>query len=454
MLAAKVNALALLHLALKTKVNATYEAIFCFAGQHLLDAEFFKKLDLTHPHLLPIQPKHVVDLRTKQVIERTRDHLFSTELPVQYNPETASNDLQVAKTFAEQICCGRQDLYNYLHQVCGYALTGDVHMKQVYILHGIRGNDGKTTMTTIISAVMGERFGYSVDSKTLEFISVNPSGPSEWKVPLKWARCVIFGEPGKKAKLNDSVLKTMSSNGDHTHARENYGKQQRFLSPSKWIGGTNVTPEIDVNDEAQVRRIVLIPMEGHFQQSKSNKAYVEGLKKNHLNSFFAWMVEGAFLYYSNGEHGVGDLMEQPACVMKYTKKCLAEHDCFDAFLEACYVGVDDSSQKPYEIEVTKVWENYESWFKQQTIYGDERLLTKALLRQRIERIAGPQHRKRVNKIPGPRFYSGIGTLKPITKKKAGITFLSPLDPMEAREEDLIIDESSSDEELDEETGAF
>jgi len=71
--------------------------------------------------------------------------------------------------FLDEIFAGDAEMISYIQRVVGYAITGAVTEKAVWIFHG-SGNNGKTTLLKVIREMLGVKddgYGGAVDINTL-----------------------------------------------------------------------------------------------------------------------------------------------------------------------------------------------------------------------------------------------------------------------------------------------
>ncbi|TAK83618.1 MAG: hypothetical protein EPO09_21225, partial [Aquabacterium sp.] len=105
---------------------------------------------------LPIQHGKAVDLRNGQIVSRNRFALaFTHELPYKYTPMSSFPNVD---KFVMSICAGDVALFEYIHLICGYFLTGNVEGRSLFIAYGV-GRNGKSTLVNTISKVMGQFAG-------------------------------------------------------------------------------------------------------------------------------------------------------------------------------------------------------------------------------------------------------------------------------------------------------
>src|ERR1051326_825277 len=96
-----------------------------------------------------------LDLRTGSLRNYHRDDLIMKLAPVTYNPNA---QCPIFDRFLVRIMDGNQELISYLQRCIGYALTGDVREKALFVLVG-KGDNGKTTLVEALRYVLGDYAG-------------------------------------------------------------------------------------------------------------------------------------------------------------------------------------------------------------------------------------------------------------------------------------------------------
>ena len=112
----------------------------------------------TEDYLLPVVGGKCINLENGQLIERTKDHYFSFEIDVNYNPEGETTE---ADNFFNSIMCNDKDIVKYLKKVIGSFLVSQTEAQSIYIFWG-NGSNGKSACMNLISKVLG-KFNATLD---------------------------------------------------------------------------------------------------------------------------------------------------------------------------------------------------------------------------------------------------------------------------------------------------
>lgn len=99
----------------------------------------------------------ILDLNTLELRPHTREYFSVVQAACRWDPDAAAPEWAAFLTSAVPNPHDRQILQKY----CGYALTGDTSAQKALLLIG-EGGTGKSTFTSVISAVLGGNSAYSL----------------------------------------------------------------------------------------------------------------------------------------------------------------------------------------------------------------------------------------------------------------------------------------------------
>jgi phage/plasmid-associated DNA primase len=171
----------------------------------LEDMDFLTKMNL-QPDMMPIRDGLVVDLKTELTTQRNPEHNFIFECPVKIDRDPTKHEL--VEKFMLDICCGDQNLLNYMQVALSYSMTGRVSEKAVFVWWGEKGDNGKSTLMNLRKLILGS-YCKSV-SKCLFIKSKSDSKLTPEREVLKDTRLAVFSETSADDALNDEVLKMAS----------------------------------------------------------------------------------------------------------------------------------------------------------------------------------------------------------------------------------------------------
>jgi len=246
------------------------DKVFKLAKSRLTDSNF-EALINSIPNLLPIQffneneqnVHGVIDLMTLEVRERVKEDLFSFEIDCSFIKD--EKRLKHAVRFFKDIMNDRDDCYNYLQEVLGYAITGETDARTFFVLWG-NGSNGKSEMMKKLQQIVTDVFYQPVDKQIFIKDDKARHGHTSYLIPLMRARIAVYSETEEHEKLNESMLKQLTG-GDKISAREIYGRQTSFIPKAKYFILTNHKPTFNIDQQAMIDRFRYIPFDARFSHN-------------------------------------------------------------------------------------------------------------------------------------------------------------------------------------------
>lgn len=305
-----------------------------------IDEDFESKIINKTKHELPIKDGNIIDFKTLIIRKRTKADFWSFECNVDFN---SNIDLACVEKFFNDVCCNDNELKNYLQRLSGYLLTGEIKDRSLHIFYG-KGCNGKSSFNNILKNIMKDFFITLSEDIT---IKKNSRGASPELMDLLYSRCGSLPESEKKEELNTKRIKTITGD-DEINARHLFGHSVKFKTQCKLIWSTNHKPKIDVEDQAIIDRIKLIPFNARFEKTIANTDYINDLQENKLNEFFTWIAIGANKWY-NGEELIPCKSMTDAM-----KKYVSENDVVEEFVEdVLNIFTEEEYQKAGKLDKQK-----------------------------------------------------------------------------------------------------
>lgn len=322
--------------------NCSNAARFLVNMEKLRDTAFLNKLD-TDIYSLPISRGRIVNLISGEVKKRTRGDLFAEELDLYVGDPENENVVKFFMSLAN----GNKEMYNYIQEICGYALTGSVEDKSIFLIHG-PAHTGKSEIVRLLTKIL-DRYVYS--SKTLLYNKKKLSGveADPELASLMGKRIVVKSETSQFQKLDSALLKKLSG-GDYITARMLHSNPITFRPTAKIFIVTNFIPSFDMGDKALVDRLRYIEFQNVFERSRRNIQFVENIYENHFDDVFAWMIQGAIRYFKNGHFTI------PEICIKKQKGEIEKNDEFKAWVEQTLEPDEDTKK----IKATVLFEKYQN----------------------------------------------------------------------------------------------
>lgn len=312
---------------------------------HSIDKDFETKIINRKTYELPIKDGKVINLKTLEVRERCFSDYWSFECNASYLGENAN--LDCVKKFFSDISCGSEKLIDYHRRLWGYLMTGEISDRSLHIFWGV-GCNGKSSIINIFSNILG-KFSTALSEDVM--IKKTGRGASPELMPLLTARVGVLPESEKKEELNSKRIKTITGD-DKINARHLFGHPIEFKTECKPIWATNHKPKINIDDQAILDRIKLIPFVARFEKNQQNTTYIKDLQENKLDEFFTWFCTGAYDWY-NGEELI-PCEEMSGAMDTY----ITENDVVSEFLDDTYELITNEEYAAIpKLEKTKYVQN-------------------------------------------------------------------------------------------------
>lgn len=304
-------------------LNKKTEALFLEA---IYDPKFETILN-SEEYQIPTFGGMLVDLKTLQTRERTIKDFWSKEFPVSFNPNISLDYIKnwLNSLFLLDDCEMKKkygDVPEYLQHVLGYMLTGSVAEQKMFFMLG-DGSAGKTTISNIIMAVLGEEEGFygSMPSSmivehqnTHRFASSTPA-PDPFYANLAGKRGVFSTENDTKSMMKMSKIKGMVGEDKLSFRKLRENRIQTLTPFYKLFHLCNELPYIPNKDYSDIRKFSLIYFPGIFKpinlidkndsrQRPINLDLTKNLRKReNLEAMLLYMCIGAQKYIRLREEG-------------------------------------------------------------------------------------------------------------------------------------------------------
>lgn len=200
------------------------------------------------------------------------------------NVKEIRNDVNtpVFDGFLDAITGGDISLQVRIMEMIGYCLSNDMNAKAFFLLQGV-SNSGKSTLINLLSSFFADDL--------LAAVPLEEIGSQFATSELFGKALNINGELGAgsiKAQ-NARQLKVLTGN-DLVSADVKYKSRVRFRNTAKMVFATNNPLYLEVNDEALLERIIVIPFAFSIPIDVRNRNLVELLKAERGSIFWKAMV--------------------------------------------------------------------------------------------------------------------------------------------------------------------
>lgn len=329
-----------------------------------------------------------LDLRTGELRPHTRDQMSSKMIPFDYDPNAEAPRF---KEFMHQIMCGDAEMTQFLQDYFGYSLTGNPPNRIFPIFFG-GGQNGKSTLINIVSAVMGE---YHVAARTETIMaSDRPDKIGEDVIPLRGARLATLQESEKGMKINESKIKGLTGR-DKLRCRYLHSNTWlEWVNTAKLVLATNYRPKISGSDRGIWDRIALVPFNYRVPKGSDDADLHVKILSTEGSGVLKWMVDGARRYYQNDKK-----IYRPNSVIAQTKVYQEDENTVGSFVDQCL-----AFSPTYRIEASKLYLLYKDWMETS---GDEAIKSTRTFREEITPFLEDLQVKR-RRISSGWIYEGVG----------------------------------------------
>ena len=227
------------------------------AKELFYDGQFIQKLD-TNPYLLCFN-NGVVDFKTKTFRKGYPEDYISKSTKIDYIPINHTRDaLKVSeiRDFMGKLFPVKE-LYNYMWEHLASVLVG-TSINQTFHMYIGGGSNGKSVLMTLMEKTIGEYKG-DVPLSLITDKRTRIGGLAPELVALKGIRYAVMQEPQKGDKINEGVMKQITSGIDPIQARAPYMPQAiTFIPQFDLVLCSNSLMEINSQDHGTWRRVRVV----------------------------------------------------------------------------------------------------------------------------------------------------------------------------------------------------
>lgn len=282
-----------------------------------------------------------LDLRTGELLQHTREHLITKQIPVAYDPEAKCPEWTrfIRKVLPDP------ELAAFIGRAVGYSLTASTREQCLFLLHGL-GANGKSTFIETIRALMGD-YALETQAETLMVKSHGSSGPNNDVARLRGARFVSARESEEGQRLAESLVKSLTG-GDTITARFLHKEHFEFKPDFKLWLATNHKPLIGGVDDGIWRRMRLIPFDVSIPKQERDLDLPNKLI-GELPGILAWAVKACLIWQQYG-------LREPKTIREATEDYRADMDTLGSFIETHAVTGPNAKEKAGDL-----YRRYSHW---------------------------------------------------------------------------------------------
>ena len=305
-----------------------------------------------HPFLLNC-PNGVVDMRTGDLLPHDRRYLITKMCQIEYDPKAECPQFlkflhwamgEDDESDAAELPARVINLVGFMQRAFGYALTGDVGEKCLFIFYGHKGDNGKTTLLTLFRTLFGE-YTAQLTIDVLMSSKAQDAALRADMADLRGARFVMTSEVEESHKLSEGKVKYITAGANATiKSCRKYENPIEFEPTHKLFMDCNYRPRISGTDDAIWKRLKPIPFEATISKDRmdtnlGDKLAAEG------RGILAWVVRGCKWWQ---EKGLGNPPE-----IETANEAWREHDDpLKEFLEDCCEPIPEDALPD---EIARMW---------------------------------------------------------------------------------------------------
>ena len=243
-----------------------------------------------------------------------------------YDPRARS---PLFEQYIDEIMSHDGDKKRYLQKALGYALTGETKEECFFILFGATTRNGKGTLMSTISYMMGDGYAATAQPETFTMKRNRDSRQASGDIArLAGVRFLNVSEPDRNMQLDIALVKTLTGR-DKITARHLHEREFEFEPQFKLFINTNFLPRANDDTLFSSGRVKVIPFERHFEDDEQDHTLKDRLRTpENISGIFNWCLEGLMMYREEG-------LKVPLSVSLATQDYRDKSDKLKMFIREC-----------------------------------------------------------------------------------------------------------------------
>lgn len=225
------------------------------------------------------------NLKDGQIYQHTPDFFSINQLNVNYN-KNAKRVIEV-EDFLNKISSNNIKRKQTILEMIGYSMTPSVKLQKSFILYGQTARNGKSTLSNIITELIGRK---NVSNISFKDMNKNIFATSALKGKL-----LNIGSEIASDHIEDVSIFKMFITGDYLSIEEKF-KDKQMISPYvKFIFNANELPTVADKTDGFYRRIQIIPFEKTFTDEEVKDFKIKNLLTKEALEYLAKMSVEAYM---------------------------------------------------------------------------------------------------------------------------------------------------------------
>lgn len=290
-----------------------------------------------------------------------REHRWSDFLTMQtrFNGTVQFENISSPRweKFIDEVTEGNRDKARYLQRALGYSMIGTSKEECMFIIHGPKTRNGKSTMLHAIEHMLGDYSTAAPVSLICKGQKSNAEAANPVLASLKGKRYVTMSESDDVGKMDESAIKQYTG-GEAITARALYQEPITFVPQfTLWLS-CNDLPAVKDKSLFASNRLRLVEFTRHFGEDEQDKNLKTDLESQEcMQGIFSWLLAGYMMYLKEG-------LDLPESLRGPVRKYERDNDVVLQFLEeCCEYNVDEKIQCKALYHQYKVWARSNGYYQ-------------------------------------------------------------------------------------------
>ena len=323
------------------------------ARELFYDGTFLSKLD-TNPYLLCFK-NGVVDFKEKIFRKGQPEDNISMTTNIDYipiNPSIHQNIIDEFNDFMSKIF-PEPELCRYMYDHLAAALIG-TSANQTFNMYIGGGRNGKSVLVNLMEIILGQYSGIVPLTLVTEKRG-KVGGLTPEIVELKGKRYAVMQEPQKGEKMNEGIMKQLTSGKDQLQGRAPYMTQTISFTPQfKLVVCCNNLLEIKSNDYGTWRRIRAVPFKSlfspnPFQDDKYKDIPYQFKEDENIGEKFEEWKEVVAALFVQRVFETNGVVKDCDIVLARSNEYRQSQDYISEFVRDCVIRASDGRIKKMEL---------------------------------------------------------------------------------------------------------